>query len=232
MRITETDPEFTQYSTAFVAETLRHASLSDHDRLVVQIGAVVAAGAQTTFRDLLGTALDDTVTPVEAKEVVYQAVAYVGLARASEFLAITNEVLTARGVALPLEGQSTTTPEDRLERGRAVQGTVVGSERVDAMYDGSDDDTLHFQRFLSGNCFGDTVGRTGLDLRTRELLTFAMLVALGGADGQVRGHVAGNLHVGNTRGDLLDVLTVLVPWIGYPRTLNGLTAVNEGAPAA
>ena len=45
-------------------------------------------------------------------------------------------------------------------------------------------------------------------------------------------HLAGNLQVGNTRADLLDVLTVLVPWIGYPRTLNGLAAVNEGAPAA
>ncbi|WP_456795118.1 carboxymuconolactone decarboxylase family protein [Curtobacterium sp. PvP017] len=55
--------------------------------------------------------------------------------------------------------------------------------------------------------------------------------SVGGADAQVTGHVAGNLHVGNTRQQLLDVLTVLVPVIGYPRTLNGLAAVNEGAPA-
>jgi 4-carboxymuconolactone decarboxylase len=59
-----------------------------------------------------------------------------------------------------------------------------------------------------------------------------MLVALGGADAQARSHVAANLRVGNTRQHLLDVLTVLVPWLGYPRTLNGLAAVNEGAPAA
>lgn len=44
--------------------------------------------------------------------------------------------------------------------------------------------------------------------------------------------MAGNLQVGNTRADLLDVLTVLAPWIGCPRTLNGLVGVNEGAPAA
>ncbi len=54
-----------------------------------------------------------------------------------------------------------------------------------------------------------------------------MLVALGGADAQVRGHVNGNLQVGNTRERLLAVLTVLVPYIGYPRTLNGLAAVNN-----
>ena len=54
-----------------------------------------------------------------------------------------------------------------------------------------------------------------------------MLVALGGADPQVKGHVAANLNVGNDRGILLGVLTVLLPFIGYPRTLNGLSAVND-----
>jgi 4-carboxymuconolactone decarboxylase len=67
----------------------------------------------------------------------------------------------------------------------------------------------------------------GLNLPTRELLTFAMLAALGGADAQVRGHVTGNLNVGNTRARLLAVLTVLVPFIGYPRTLNALAAIND-----
>ena len=232
MTFAETDPEFAQYHADFVDETLRNASLSTRDRVIVQLGATIAAGAQTAFRDLLDTALDESLTPVEAKEIGYQAVAYVGSARAGDFLAIANEVLTAHGVDLPLPGQSTTTPDDRLTRGRDVQGTVVGADRVDAMYEGATEDTLHFQRFLSGNCFGDTVGRAGLDLPTRELLTFALLVALGGADDQVRGHVAGNLQVGNTRQQLLDVLTILVPLIGYPRTLNGLAVVNQGAPAA
>ncbi|MBJ7336121.1 MAG: hypothetical protein JHC64_00390 [Mycolicibacterium sp.] len=54
-----------------------------------------------------------------------------------------------------------------------------------------------------------------------------MLVALGGADAQVKGHVAGNINVGNDRAILLSVLTQLLPFIGYPRTLNGLNAVNE-----
>jgi 4-carboxymuconolactone decarboxylase len=58
-----------------------------------------------------------------------------------------------------------------------------------------------------------------------------MLAALGGCDAQVRGHVAANLRVGNSRQTLLGVLTALVPFIGYPRTLNALAAINEIAPA-
>ena len=79
----------------------------------------------------------------------------------------------------------------------------------------------------SANCFGDHLTRSGIDVPTRELLTFSMLVSLGGCDPQVRGHVAANLHVGNSRAKLIDVLTQLLPFIGYPRTLNGLRAVDE-----
>jgi len=38
----------------------------------------------------------------------------------------------------------------------------------------------------------------------------------------------GNLAVGNDRQVLIDTLTQLLPFIGYPRTLNALRVVNEG----
>ena len=44
--------------------------------------------------------------------------------------------------------------------------------------------------------------------------------------------MAANLNVGNDRQLLISVLTVLVPFIGYPRTLNALAAINEVAPAS
>lgn len=54
-----------------------------------------------------------------------------------------------------------------------------------------------------------------------------MLVALDGCDAQVKGHVAANTNVGNDRARLIDVLSQLLPFIGYPRTLNGLRAIDE-----
>jgi 4-carboxymuconolactone decarboxylase len=100
------------------------------------------------------------------------------------------------------------------------------------LYAAAPEDQGHIQRFLSANCFGDYYTRTGIDVRTRELLTFSMLVALGACDPQVKGHVAANLRVGNDRGRLITVLTHLLPFIGYPRTLNGLRAVDEVTAAA
>jgi 4-carboxymuconolactone decarboxylase len=58
-----------------------------------------------------------------------------------------------------------------------------------------------------------------------------MLVALGGCDAQVTGPVAANLKEGNARARLIDVLTQLLPFIGYPRMLNGLRAIDEVIPA-
>ena len=63
---------------------------------------------------------------------------------------------------------------------------------------------------------------TGIDLQTRELLTFAMLVSLGGCEPRAMGHVAANLNVGNGREVVLAVAAQLLPFIGCPRTLNAL----------
>ena len=223
-----TDPEFIAVFDNFAFdEVLRDTSLDVRTRLMVQLASMIASQALEEYRAMLGAALTAGVTPIEAKEIVYQAVPYVGLAKVFDFLHATNDVLTERGVELPLPGQSTTTPETRSAKGLAMQKRIVGDDQVDGMYAAAADDEQHFQRYLSANCFGDYLTRSGLDVKTRELLTFSMLVALGGADPQVKGHVAANLNVGNDRGTLLGVLTVLLPFIGYPRTLNGLAAVNQ-----
>jgi 4-carboxymuconolactone decarboxylase len=224
----DSDPELIEYFDNFAFdEVLRHGNLDTRTRLMVQLASMIACQALREYRVMLGAALTVGVTPVEVKEIVYHAVPYVGMAKAFDFIHATNDVLTERGVELPLPGQSTTTPEDRMEKGLAVQKRIVGSEAVEAMYAKAPEDEMHIQRYLSGNCFGDHFTRTGIDLRTRELLTLSMLIALGGCEPQVRGHVSANLNIGNDRARLIDVVTQLLPFIGYPRTLNGLRMIDE-----
>jgi 4-carboxymuconolactone decarboxylase len=223
-----TDPELIEIFDNFTFdEVLRHSNLDDKTRLMVQLASMIACQAVREYRVMLAAALTVGVTPVEAKEIVYQAVPYVGMAKVFDFIHATNDVLTERGVALPLAGQSTTTPENRAEKGLAVQRQIVGSDVIDKLYASAPNDLLHIQRYLSAHCFGDHYTRTGIDVPARELLTFSMLVSLGGCEPQVKGHVAANLNVGNDRARLIDVLTQLLPFIGYPRTLNALRVVDE-----
>jgi 4-carboxymuconolactone decarboxylase len=227
-----TDPELIEIFDNFAFdEVLRESILDARTRLMVQLAAVIACQALREYRVMLGAALTVGVSPIEIKEIVYQAVPYVGLAKVFDFIHATNEVLTDRGIALPLPGQSTTTPETRAEAGRALQERIIGREAVARRYATAAADVQHIERFLSANCFGDHLARNGIDLPTRELLTLSMLVALGGCDAQVKAHVTANLTVGNDRARLIDVVTQLLPFIGYPRTLNGLQAIDAVVPA-
>jgi 4-carboxymuconolactone decarboxylase len=223
-----TDPELIETFDNFAFdEVLRHGNLDTRTRLMVQLASMIASQALREYRVMLGAALTVGVTPIEVKEIVYQAVPYVGMAKVFDFIHATNDVLTERGVELPLPPQSTTTPGNRAEKGFAIEKRIVGSDVVEKLYSSSPEDQMHIQHYLSANCFGDNYTRTGIDVPTRELLTFSMLVSLGGCDPQVKGHVAANLNVGNNRARLIEVLTQLLPFIGYPRTLNGMRVVDE-----
>jgi 4-carboxymuconolactone decarboxylase len=228
LTLATTDPEFIETFDNFAFdEVMRHGNLDVRTRLMVQLASIIACQALREYRVMLGAALTVGITPIEAKEILYQAVPYVGMAKVFDFIHATNEVLSERGIALPLTGQSTTTPENRAEKGLAVQKRIIGSDVVEKLCAAAAADLLHIQRYLSANCFGDNYTRTGIDVPMRELLTFSMLVALGGCEPQVKGHVAANLKVGNDRGRLIDVLTQLLPFIGYPRTLNALRVVDD-----
>jgi 4-carboxymuconolactone decarboxylase len=229
--LSQTDPELIDVFDNFAFdEVLRDTKLDIKTRLLVQLAAIIASQAVGEYRAMLDAALTVGVTPVEAKEVLYQAVPYVGIAKVFDFLHVTNEILSERGVKLPLQGHATTNPETRFEQGLAVQKRIIGDQTAEKLYANAPADQQHIQRLLSANCFGDHLTRGGIDICTRELLTFSMLVSLGGCEPQVKGHVAANVNVGNDRQRLIDVLTQLLPFIGYPRTLNGLRMVDEVAP--
>lgn len=225
-----TDPELVEAFDNFAFdEVLRYGGLDDRIRLKVILSALIAMQTLGEYKVMLEGALNVGVTPVEVKEIVYQSVPYVGIARVFDFLHATNEILANRGVELPLEGRSTTTPETRNTAGLKVQKEIFG-EMIDRMREEAPGDQRHIHTYLSDNCFGDFYTRTGLDIPTRELLTFSMLLSMGGCEPQLKGHVLGNVNVGNGRAVLLAVITQLLPYVGYPRTLNALRCLDEVIP--
>lgn len=226
----ETDPELIQiFDNWAFDEVIGKSNLDIKTRVMVIMASNIACQAMNEYRMFVNAALNVGITPVEIKEILYQAVPYVGIAKVIDFIYTTNEVFNERNIALPLEGQSTTTKENRLEKGLALQKDIFG-EMIDKLYEQSPKNQYHIQQFLSANCFGDYLTRNGLDLKTRELLTYSMLISMGGAESQVKGHIRGNVNVGNDKQRLIDVTTQLLPYIGYPRTLNALNCLNEVIP--
>ena len=200
-----TDPEFAERFEHFAFDEVVNEEGQQLDGITRHMAvAATLIGCQgiDAFRLEVPRALDAGLTPVMLKEIIYQAVDYLGIGRVLPFLDAANDILISRGVNLPLEGQATTTMEDRLEKGVQAQADIFGAHMKEAWKAG------HINRWLAANCFGDYYTRTGLDLRQREMITFCL---------------------GNDKDFLIRVVSQCLPYIGYPRSLNAITCINKAA---
>ena len=224
-----TDPEFIERFDNFAFdEVIKQTSdkLDDRTRFICYLATLLGCQGIDEYRALLPAALNMGVSPVEVKEIVYQATAYLGIGRVFPFLKATNEIFEQRGIALPLPPQAQTTQANRREAGTQAQVDCFGEGMRDFWQSGPED-SRHINKWLADNCFGDYYTRTGLDIKFRELITFCFLAAQGGCEPQLKGHIAGNYHVGNDKDFLIAVISSNLPFIGYPRTLNALNCIRE-----
>lgn len=122
------------------------------------------------------------------------------------------------------ESQATVTEESRFDDGSAAQTELFGNLGDTKPAEG---EVRLGRSFLPDYCFGDFYTRTGLTLEEHELLTWVCIAALGDAEAQLTGHTNGNKNVGKSKEYMLEVLTDIMPYIGYPRTLNALSIINS-----
>lgn len=224
MDLHRTDPEFTERFEYFAFNEVpneENQQLDEKTRYIAILSTLIGCNGTDAYKVMLPKALENGITPIEAKEIVYQAADYLGYGRMLQFLNLTNEILAENGVELPLEGQATTTLENRLEKGIEVQSEIFGEHMKEAWKTG------HINRWLAANCFGDYYTRKGITLEQREMITFCFLMAQGGCEPQLIAHSKGNMNIGNDKEFLVKVVSQCLPYIGYPRSLNAIACINK-----
>lgn len=226
--LAETDPDYLKIVEAFtffevVADT---SSLDQRRRYMSHLAVLMGSQALDLFTLVLSAALENGVTPREAKEIIYQATAYLGLGRVYPFLQASNKVFQKRGIDLPMEAAGEIEAGSRLEKGEAAQIAIFG-DSMRGFSERGDDLSPQMNKWLVANCFGDYYTRTGLSYATRELMTFCYLYAQGDCQPQLRGHIAANFNNGNNAKFLASIVMANVPYIGYPRSLNALALIKE-----
>jgi len=82
-------------------------------------------------------------------------------------------------------------------------------------------------KLITDYAFADVVGRPGLDLKTREMLTVAALTAMGTAQEQLEFHMRGALNVGVSKEELLEIVIQMAVYAGVPACMNGITAYRS-----
>jgi 4-carboxymuconolactone decarboxylase len=115
---------------------------------------------------------------------------------------------------------------DRFERGLAKLKEVDG-EAGERVMESLKDIAPALARYVIEFAFGDVYSSPGLDLRSREIATVAALTALGTATPQLKVHIHAALNVGVSRQEVVEIITQMAVYAGFPAALNGIFAAKE-----
>ena len=222
----KSDPELAEIMKRFIyGEIDLTSNLTLQQKQLVTIVVLATNQNHKLLKKNIEGSLNAGITPLEIRESLYHIAPYIGFGKVFEALDVANEVFKKRGIKLPLPNQGAVTEENRLEKGLEIQVGTFG-DRITKMRETAPEDEKFVQDGLSDYCFGDIYTRGTLDLKMRELLTMSALATLG-VEPQLKGHIAGNLTVGNDRKTILSAIAQALPYIGFPRTLNAIRCVNE-----
>ncbi|MEO8120790.1 MAG: 4-carboxymuconolactone decarboxylase [Rhodoferax sp.] len=116
--------------------------------------------------------------------------------------------------------------DSQFDKGLATRKQVMGEDFVAKALGQATDFTRPMQQYITRNAWGDVWQREGLDLKTRSLITVAMLIALG-KQHELKGHVRGALNNGATVAEIQEVLLHASIYCGVPAAVEAFRAAAE-----
>jgi 4-carboxymuconolactone decarboxylase len=120
---------------------------------------------------------------------------------------------------------------DRLEAGKRKFDEVYGPGKADGLLDMQTGLARDLARYGIEFNFGDIYSRPGLTLADREMISLAVLVAMGGLEPQLRGHTRAAVNAGMSATEILETVIHTVQYVGFPRALNAIKVVTDALVA-
>lgn len=116
--------------------------------------------------------------------------------------------------------------DPETQAGIRTRRQVLGDAYVDASLSKATDFTAPLQELVTKHAWGNTWQRPGLDLRTRSIVTVAMLVGLGKMH-ELKIHVRGALNNGVTPEELQEIFLHASVYCGFPAALDAFRTAAE-----
>ena len=120
----------------------------------------------------------------------------------------------------------TTSASKDFEKGLATRKQVMGEDFVANAFANATEFTMPMQEYITRNAWGDVWQRPGLDMKTRSLVTVALLAALG-KQHELKGHVRGALNNGATAQEIQEVLLHTSIYCGVPTAVDAFRSAAE-----
>jgi 4-carboxymuconolactone decarboxylase len=110
-------------------------------------------------------------------------------------------------------------PDELYEEGMRMRRSVLGDEHVERAEANKTSFDADFQQFLVETAWGAVWPRPGLDLRSRHLITIAMLAALG-KEHELGMHIRATQNTGVTQDEVKETLLQVALYAGLPAANN------------
>lgn len=190
--------------------------LSPRDRSLVTISVLIATGKSAQLAGHLGRALTNGVKASEASGVLAHLAIYSGWPNAVSALDIYDQVYTARKIDVS------------TLRTVAPSASVPASDAARALEVTKDFGTVapKFTQLTNEVVFNDLWRRPDLSPRDRSLVTIAALAAMG-EDEQLDPYVRRGVESGLTRAQVIEALTHLAFYAGWPRATSAIAAAAK-----
>jgi 4-carboxymuconolactone decarboxylase len=190
--------------------------LSPRDRSLVTISVLIATGRTAQLTGHLGRAFTNGVKPSEASGVLAHLAIYCGWPNAVSALEVYDQVYKARKV--DTSGLAAVSPRLPASASEAERASATGAELGTV--------APKFVQLTNVVVFDDLWRRPDLSARDRCLVTIEALAALG-VDDQLDLYLRRGLESGLTRPQIVEALTHLGFYAGWPKATKALAVVTK-----
>jgi 4-carboxymuconolactone decarboxylase len=130
-------------------------------------------------------------------------------------IAIVIEAISKRYRSHAMPTRNRAIKDPTYEAGLEVRRRVLGEAHVKRALENTTAFDADFQQMITRNAWGEIWTRPGLDLRTRSIITIAILAVLGRNE-ELDLHVRATRNTGATPDDLKEVLMQVAVYAGVP----------------
>jgi 4-carboxymuconolactone decarboxylase len=225
-------PDLERYLVEFVyGDVYSRGGLTLKHKEIAAVSALVAMGnAAPQLKTRLNGALNAGCSLDEVSEVILQMSAYAGFPAAINAMKVLKEVVLERNGSGHEHGPAETAMKrsraDRYETG-VEWLSKLDPNIVRAFEDEFESVMPDIARYTIEYGYGDVYSRQGLVLKSRQMATISAVAALGTAPVLLRFHINCGLNVGLTEQEIMEVMTIVSVYAGFPAALNGAFAAKE-----
>ena len=116
--------------------------------------------------------------------------------------------------------------QSAYDQGLATRKAVMGEDFVANALGNATPFTQPIQDHITRAAWGDVWQRPGLDLKTRSLITVAMLTAQGKQQ-ELKAHIRGALTNGATPEEIRELMLHATVYCGFPTAIDGFRSATE-----